>query len=452
MKLNPLFPTIETLGINTDLYELTMSAVYFQSGHAGDWATFELFTRKLPPTRSFLVAAGLEQALHYITHVGFSSDTISYLRKLPVFSRTDPAFFDYLHRFRFSGDVHAVPEGTVLFENEPILQVSAPIIEAQVLETFLISTINFQTMVASKAARLRLAAHDKQVIDFGSRRAHTPQAGVQAARASFIGGCNGTSNVLAGYEMGIPVYGTMAHSFVQFFGDELESFRRFHDAFPDHSILLVDTYDSLQGVRKALQIGGKLAGVRLDSGDLLELAVKTRELLDQNHRKEARIVASGNLDEERVLSFSIADAPIDAYGVGTDLVVSRDAPTCDLVYKLVEVISGGNIQPRFKASEGKGTVPCRKQIFRQREGDFFKRDVVGRWDEDANGEPLLKKWVQRGRIIRELPSLVASKEYARQQLESLPGFLKLLHTTEVYPVEYSQKLLAIQRELEEQYA
>ena len=355
MTLNPLFPTEDTLGINTDLYELTMAATYFESDRREDWATFELFTRTLPKSRSFLLAAGLEQALHYIQNVRFSKETIKYLRAQKVFYHVSDSFFDYLKGFRFSGDIYAVPEGTVVFAMEPMIQVSGPIIEAQILETFLINTINFQSMVASKASRLRLACKEKHLVDFGTRRAHSIQAGLLAARASFIGGCNGTSNVLAGYEMGIPVYGTMAHSYIQFFGDDLEAFRHFQRIFPEDNILLVNTYDPLKGVKKALQLEEKIRAARLNSGDLLQLSVKTRELLDKAGRNEVQILASGGLDEEKIQSFSRANAPIDAYGVGTDLVVSADAPTCDLVYKLVETIQDGRVEPKIKASEGKIT-------------------------------------------------------------------------------------------------
>lgn len=447
MKPNPLFPTEETLGINTDLYELTMAAAYFEAGCREDRAAFELFTRELPQNRSFLIAAGLEQALHFIENVRFTDDTVKYLRQLDTFKTVNGAFFDYLRSFHFSGNIYALPEGTVFFANEPILQVSAPIIEAQLVETYLINTINFQSMVASKAARISLAGKGKNIVDFGSRRAHSPQAGVLAARSSFIGGCNGTSNVLAGYEMGIPIYGTMAHSFVQFFDRESEAFSRFHDAFGEDSTILVDTYDTLAGVRKALELGEKINGVRLDSGDLVTLAFKTRELLDQHGSSQVRIVASGNLDEEKIQSFALADAPIDAYGVGTDLVVSTDAPTCDLIYKLVEVIREGQPQPRIKTSEGKATLPYRKQIFRRIEERGFSGDLLSMWDEEppqGEGylEPLLRKYVENGQIVAELPDVFQIRGYAQEQISKLPSPFKVLDTAEEYPVEYSRQLLA----------
>ena len=451
MTLNPLFPTEDTLGINTDLYELTMAAAYFESDRREDWATFELFTRTLPESRSFLLAAGLEQALHYIQNVRFSKETIKYLRAQKVFYHVSDSFFDYLKGFRFSGDIYAVPEGTVVFAMEPIIQVSGPVIEAQILETFLINTINFQSMVASKASRLRLACKKKRLVDFGTRRAHSIQAGLLAARASFIGGCNGTSNVLAGYEMGIPVYGTMAHSYIQFFGDDLEAFRHFQRVFPEDNILLVNTYDPLQGVKKALQLKGKIKAVRLDSGDLLQLSLKTRELLDKAGRNEVQILASGELDEEKIHSFSLANAPIDAYGIGTDLVVSADAPTCDLVYKLVETIQDGRVEPSIKASQGKITFPHRKQVFRHIEEGVLAGDVVTQWDETQSGKPLLQKYVEKGRLLIDPPDLLQIRQQAQDQLSQLPAGLKHLHSTQEYPVRYSQHLQDLRKDLVRQH-
>ena len=456
MKLKPLFPTEETLGMNTDLYELTMAAAYFEAGCLADRATFELFTRRLPPSRSFLIAAGLEQALYLVQNLRFPEESLNYLRQLDIFTSVNSAFFDYLRDFQFSGDIDALPEGTLFFANEPMLQVTAPVIEAQLLETYLINTLNFQSMVASKAARICLAGKGKSIVDFGTRRAHSPQAGVWAARAAFIGGCAGTSNVLAGYELGIPVYGTMAHSFVQFFEQETEAFQRFHDVFGEASTILVDTYDTLAGVEKVLDLRGEIQAVRLDSGDLLTLACKTRELLDQHGRGKVQIIASGNLNEEAIHSFTLADAPIDAYGVGTDLVVSVDAPTCDLVYKLVEVIKEGETQPRIKTSEGKETLPYRKQISRRIGGEGFCGDLLSQWAErppqdEGDVVPLLQQYVKSGQLLSDLPDVFEIKEYAREQLSKLPTPFKLLHTTQEYPVEYSKQLLEIQKELEREY-
>ena len=456
MKPNPLFPSEKTLGINTDLYELAMLGAYFRAGQAADQATFELFTRRLPNQRNYLFAAGLEQALHYVLNLSFNREITDYLRSLEAFRHLEPAFFEYLCDFRFTGDVYALPEGTPVFPNEPILQVTAPVMEAQLLETYLINTINFQTMVATKAARLCLAAGGRQVIDFGSRRAHGPQAGTLAARASFIGGCAGTSNTLAGFELGLPVQGTMAHSFVQFFGGELESFQWFRDTFPQNAVLLVDTYNTLSGVRKALQVTGDIDGVRLDSGNLGSLAVETRQLLDQAGRTRVRIVASGDLDEEKLQSLALSDAPIDAYGVGTELVVSRDAPGCDLVYKLVSATRSGETQPCVKLAKNKDTMPYRKQIFRKVSPAGFCGDVVARWNEVPAGAgsksvALLKKYVGKGELTAELPDVFEIRDYAQSQLQALPDSIKVLEACPPYPVEYSAELLSARQELEHQY-
>ncbi|RPJ60776.1 MAG: nicotinate phosphoribosyltransferase [Acidobacteria bacterium] len=453
MKLNPLFPTTDTLGVNTDLYELTMAAAYFEAGCTEKQATFELFTRRLPTNRSFLVAAGLEQALHFILNVTFSDPTLVYLKSLPIFQRVEQGFFDYLKNFRFSGDVYALPEGTICFSHEPLLQVKGPVIEAQILETLLINTLNFQTMVASKAARLSLAARQRQVFDFGMRRAHSPQAGVEAARAAFIGGCAGTSNVLAGFETGIPVVGTMAHSFVQFFERESEAFAHFQAVFPDHTIFLVDTYDTLEAVEKVVKLGGKISGVRLDSGNLQDLAVKTRELLDRSGRKDIRIFASGNLDEGKIHALTLGDVPIDGFGVGTDLVVSSDAPSCEMVYKLVEVFEAGRARPRMKTSHSKSTTPFRKQVYRRLTRAAFAGDVICRWDEvppagrDTEYQPLLAQYVKAGELCRDLPDIRAIKAYAQKQLDSLPTAHKLLHSSQEYPVKFSRDLIKAREEL-----
>ncbi len=446
MSLKPLFPRNEILGICTDLYELAMAAAFFQAGRAHQRATFEVFTRSLPKSRSFLIAAGLEQALHYVFNIRFSEDTLRYLRQLDFFRQVPEAFFDYLKGFRFTGDVRGLPEGTVFFAHEPILEVSGPIIEAQILETFLINSLNFQSMVASKAARICLAARGKPVVDFGTRRAHSPQAGILAARAAFIGGCSGTSNVWAGFEMGVPIYGTMAHSFIQSFQDEAESFRRFQETFPGDSVLLVDTYDTLEGVRKAIQVGGRIAAVRLDSGNLAELAPQVRRLLDQHGRREVKIVASGGLNEEKLHSLALCEAPIDSFGVGTDLVVSSDAPSCDLVYKLVEVVWNDRVYPTAKTSPGKASLPHRKQIFRRIQEGQFAGDLVGRWDESPDGDfaqaqPQLHPYVKGGRLTRELPDLTQIRERVSGQLSQLPRSYKLLHTVEEYPVSYTSQLL-----------
>lgn len=448
MRLRPLFPSQETLGIHTDLYELTMLAAYFEAGLAEERATFELFTRRLPPPRSFLVAAGLEQALHQVLNLRFPEEVLSWLRTLDVFRGVAPGFFDYLRDFRFSGDLWALPEGTPFFPHEPVLQVRAPVMEAQLLETYLIASIGYQTTVATKASLLCRAAQGRPVIDFGSRRAQGPQAGLLAARASFIGGCAGTSNVLAGYRLGLPLYGTMAHSFIQFFDDEKRAFEAFQRSFPRHTILLVDTYDTLRGVRNALSLAAPAQGVRLDSGDLGRMAREARKLLDRNGLHETRILVSGDLDPERVKALTDAEAPIDGYGVGTDLVVCPDAPACDLVYKLVERVHEGRTLPRMKISGDKGSFPLRKELYRRREGREFVGDLLAAEGEAApDGQsPLLVQYVEDGKSNVDLPGVRQARDYARTQLEALPERL-WQPESEGYAVRHSRRLQEAERSL-----
>ncbi len=434
------------LGLCTDLYELTMAAAYLRAGVHERKAVFELHTRELPSHRNFFLAAGLEQALAYLLEVRFDGSAIDYLRGLDVFRSVDEPFFEYLREFKFEGDVTAMPEGTPFFGHEPILQVEARIIEAQIVETFLINTINVQSMVASKAARICHGAGDLPVIDFGSRRAHGPQTSVLTARAAYIGGCAGTSNVLAGALLGIPVRGTMAHSFVQFFDVEDDAFQAYYETFPDATILLVDTYDTEKGVRKAARTGTSIAGIRLDSGNLVEWSRRARQILDDAGRPEVRILTSGGLHEEDLERFRLQQAPVDGYGVGTDLVVSTDAPGCDLVYKLVEAQGHqGDSQPRFKASEDKVTFPHRKQVYRLQSEGRFQKDLLARWDEPLPDEfvdsrPLLELFLRRGRLCRDLPDVHEIRERTREQLGRLPLTLLNLHATEPYQVDISREL------------
>ena len=304
-------------GLLADLYELTMAAGYVETRFEAR-ATFELFVRTFPPRRSYLVAAGLEQALEFLENVRFDADEIAYLRRHPTFQHIGPGFFDYLAKFRFTGDVWALPEGTVFFPGEPLLRVTGPIAEAQIVETYLLATLNFQTMIASKAARVVTAAHGRSVIEFGTRRAHGIESGVLAARAAFIGGCQGTSNVLAGQRFGIPTYGTQAHSWIMSHEDEEEAFRQFLDVFPGHAVLLVDTYDVRAAVEKIIAVGRKPRGVRLDSGDLIADSVWVRCRLDEVGWTDVEVFASGELDEDRIEVLLRNGARIDGFGVGTD--------------------------------------------------------------------------------------------------------------------------------------
>ncbi|MGH7838104.1 MAG: nicotinate phosphoribosyltransferase, partial [Candidatus Binataceae bacterium] len=334
-----------------------------QTRFKGD-ATFELFVRHLPPHRNYLVAAGLEQALDFLENVHFTPDEISYLRRHPAFRHIRGEFFDYLAKFRFTGDVWAMPEGTLVFPGEPMLRVHAAIIQGQIMETYLLSTLSYQTMIASKAARVVTAAQGRQVVEFGARRAHGPLASLMAARAAAIGGCQGTSNVLAGQFFGIDVYGTQAHSWVMAHENEAEAFRQFLDAFPEHSVLLLDTYDVRNAVKKIISMGRKPTGVRLDSGDLTKDSRWVRRQLDGAGWKDVKIFASGDLDEARITELLAKGAAIDAFGVGTALATPGDAPHLNLIYKLVVVERDGKLRGAAKLSAAKVTYPGCKQVFR----------------------------------------------------------------------------------------
>jgi nicotinate phosphoribosyltransferase len=387
----------------TDLYQLTMLQAYYEQ-EMTDTAVFELFVRKLPPQREFLVAAGLAQALELLETMRFGAEELDWIERSKLFK---PDFAQRLAHWRFTGDVHAMPEGTLFFPDEPILRVTAPMPEAQLIETRILNLIHFETVVASKAARARLAAPGKRLIDFGLRRAHGAEAGLLAARASWIAGFDGTATALAAPLFGIPVFGTMAHSFVQAHESEAAAFAHFAKAFPDNAVLLVDTYDTEEGVRRAAATPGRLRGVRLDSGDLDDLSRKARRILDESGHRDAIIFASGNLDEERVAALVGAGAPIDAFGIGTSLTTSADAPFLDAVYKLEEY--GG--KPRRKRSTAKATWPGRKQVWRSYdEGGRFARDIVTVEGDAQPGEPLVVPVMRAG---RRLPQSTLDESRAR---------------------------------------
>jgi nicotinate phosphoribosyltransferase len=426
----------------TDLYQLTMAAGYRQSGLDHE-ATFELFIRSLPRNRSYFVAAGLEQAVEYLLHLRFGRDEIEWLGNLPVFRNISKEFFSSLETFRFSGDMWAVPEGTPVFANEPILQVRAPLMQAQILETFLLSVIHFQTLIATKASRVVQSAESRAVVDFGTRRAHGPEAGVLAARASYIGGCTGTSNVWAGKTFQIPVVGTAAHSWTMAFGSEREAFEQYHALFPDSTVLLIDTFDTIQGVRNAISIGEDLKGVRLDSGDLLMLSKDVRRILDEAGLRETRILASGDLNEHKIHGLLKAGAPIDFFGVGTEMVTSKDLPALGAVYKLVEMKDGEKTVFCAKFSEGKATYPGRKQIWRIRdEKGGFLLDEIGTPEEKPSEEafPLLIPIVERGEGIYMFPPLRKVRDYALTEMEKLSPRYRRLESQEVYPVRWASTL------------
>jgi len=439
-------------GLLTDLYELTMAAAYFQTGKYQDRATFELSIRSLPAHRSFLLAAGLEQAVQYFEKFAYTAAEIDFLRQHPSFSTVRPEFFDYLASLRFTGNVWAVPEGTPVFAEEPLLRVTAPIIEAQIAETYLLSMITYQTTVASKAARMVRAAAGRGVVEFGTRRAHGPGAGTLAARASYIGGCLGTSNVLAGYSLGIPTYGTAAHSWIMAFEEEEEAFRKFASIYGSRAILLVDTYDAVEGVKKALRLGLPFRGVRLDSGNFAEASRVIRKLLDEGGRSDGVIMASGDLNEYSIGKLTEANAPIDLYGVGTDLVTSRDAPALSGVYKMVEIESGGQVRETAKFSEAKISYPGQKQICRFSENGQYARDVLALASESfPQGEPLLVPVIENGKRVRRAPSLEAIRDFASANLDHLPPEVQRLERAASYPVERSAGLKNLLESVRSQY-
>lgn len=368
-------------GLSTDLYELTMAAGYHAAGKMPR-ASFELFVRALPDSRGFLVAAGIEQAIEYLESWRYTPEDIAYLRRLPALAGADPAFFDdYLSRVRFSGDVWAVAEGVPVFAGEPLVRVTGPVAEAQTVETALLATVLFQTMIASKAARVVEAAGGRPVVEFGGRRAHGTQAAVHAARAACLAGFEATSNLEAGRRFDLPVSGTMAHSWVMAQPDELTAFRRYLDMHGARSVLLVDTYDPLAAARSIVEAGLRPGGVRLDSGELGPLSRAVRAVLDAGGCSETRILASGDLDEHRIAELVESGAPIDGFGVGTALSTSEDAPALSGVYKLVEIERDGAMAPLMKHSPGKRSLPGAKQVWRAGPRDAAAGDVIGLPDE-----------------------------------------------------------------------
>jgi len=437
----------------TDLYELTMCASYFDNKKF-EPATFDLFMRRLPPNRSYFLFAGLEQVLRYLEGVRFNEEQIGFLKR----QEFKEDFLDYLRRFRFTGEVWAVPEGTVVFPNEPLIRVTAPIIEAQLIETFILNTVNLQTTIASKASRVVNAAKGRTVIEFGLRREHGADAGMKVARSSYISGCDGTSNVLAGMRYGIPTFGTMAHSFVMLFDKEIESFRAFVNTFPDKSTLLIDTFDDVKGAEKAAIVakelekkGFRLRAVRLDSGDLAEISKKVRELLDKRGLKYVNIFASGDLDEYRIEELLRKGAKIDAFGVGTRMGTSADKPYVDVIYKLSEKMNEkGEFSPIMKLSKGKVTLPGKKQVFRLKDkrGNFVE-DIIAVENERIEGEPLLAKVMENGKIACNLPTLDGIRERALENVSRLPEEYKKLRAARKYPVKLSLGLRKLTRELTE---
>ncbi|HEY8517273.1 MAG TPA: nicotinate phosphoribosyltransferase [Candidatus Binatia bacterium] len=443
-------PYAADVALLTDLYELTMAASYVEHDLDAE-ATFDLFVRALPPERAFLVACGLERALDYLETLRFDEASLAYLDGLGIFR---PAFLDRLARLRFTGEVWAIPEGEVCFANEPLLRLTGPLVEVQIVETFLLNCVGFQTMIASKAARVALACGERRFVDFSARRDHGADAAVEGARAACIGGAVATSNVLAGKRYGLALAGTMAHSYVMSFASEYEAFRTFARDFPKRSTLLIDTYDTEEGARVAARVASELRpegitvqGVRLDSGDLLELSRSVRRILDDAGHPEIEIFASGDLDEHAIAKLLAAGAPIDAFGVGTKLGTSHDAPSLSVVYKLVEDVRG----PKIKLSTHKMTAPGRKQVYRVGAGEDAY-DVIALADEPppSGGRPLLERVLADGRRLRPRGSVDEARERRRAAVERLPARLRsLAPVEEPYPVRRSaalEALIAQQRE------
>jgi len=444
-----VLPAPSSLGpLFTDLYELTMAAGYYAGGVDAP-ATFSLFIRK-SAHRNFFAAAGLEDALREIETLHFSDSDIEYLRQRGIFSDD---FLAYLEGFRFSGSVRAMPEGTIFFPDEPVLEVTAPIIEAQILETFLINTLGFQILITSKAARCVRGARGRTLIDFSLRRTQARDAGMKVARSTYIAGFAATSNVLAGKRYGIPTAGTMAHSFVGAFDSEVEAFAAYAKSFPDHSVFLIDTYDTIRGAENAVKValemkrrGRKIVGVRLDSGDMADLSIKVRRILDNAGLTDVKIFVSGGFDEFKIVDVLKKGAAIDAFGVGTKIGVSADAPYLNVVYKMVRY---GRRDIR-KLSPGKATLAGEKQVFRKiDEQGRYLEDVIGTRDESIQGaEPLLKEVMRGGKCLRSHPAIDEIRSEFEKNFSRLDERYKSLEKGPEYPVSISARLKALQKDLD----
>ncbi len=430
MRISPLL---------TDLYELTMMCSYLDNKKT-QFASFELFTRKLPRKRNYLVYTGLEDVVKFIENLKFSSSDIDYLYSLKLFPDW---FLDFLRDFEFKGNLYSMDEGTVFFQQEPVLRVEAPIYEAQFLETAIMNMVHANSLVSSKAARVYSVSGGRVLSDFSLRRTDGQTAGLRAARSCFITGFNSTSNVLAGKLYGIPVVGTVAHSFIMSFENEENAFRAYAKTFPDKTVLLVDTYDTIEGIRKAIDVakeleskGHKLVGVRLDSGNLVELSRIARRMLDENDLGYVKIVVSSGLDEYEIEKLLSQSAPVDIFGVGTKVGTSSDSPYIDFVYKLVEFDG----KPVMKTSSGKRMYPGRKQVFRQN-----GQDILTLSDESLDGKPLLSPVITNGKLIKKLPDLKMIRHNFLENLEGLDKQLKDIYHKHIYPVKASPKLKRIYR-------
>jgi nicotinate phosphoribosyltransferase len=439
----------ENLTLLTDLYQLTMAQSYFREQRM-ESATFSLFIRSYPANRSYFVSAGLLDVLEYLEDFAFDGPGLDYLASQKLFSDD---FLHYLADLRFTGNVWAIPEGRLFFKDEPILEITAPIIQAQIVETFIINQIHLQSLIATKASRCVHAAAGRSVVDFALRRTHGTDAGMKVARASYLAGCSGTSNVLAGSRYGIPIVGTMAHSFVMSFEREIDAFRAYVASFPHNAILLIDTYDTIAGAANAVQVaremaarGNKLIGVRIDSGDLAAQAREVRKILDGAGFPDCKIIGSGGLDEYDLYELALAKAPFDSYGVGTKMGISADAPWTDISYKLVDYQG----RPVLKLSTGKVSWPGKKQVFRSRDSKGeLQRDLIGLRDENLPGERLLEEVMRDGRLSKTYPSLREIRSVFEADFASLQESVKAIRDPSGYPVEFSPGLRALRDEITE---
>ena len=439
----------ENISLLTDLYELTMAQVYF-SNKENKRAVFYFYIRP-NKKRNFYIFAGLKEVIDYILNMKFSDEDINYLKSLGKFSNE---FLEYLKNFKFSGNLYSVKEGSIIFPNEPIVQIEAPLIEAQIIETFLINTLQLPTLVATKSARCRVVAPDKTLVDFSLRRTQGIDAGLKVAYSSFIGGFDGTSNLLAGKLFGINVFGTMAHSFILAYEDEQKAFEEFAKIYPENAVFLVDTYNTIEGVKRAINVAKKLKlknfkGIRLDSGDLISLSIESRKLLDRAGFQKAKIIASGGLNEYEIKRLIENGAKIDGFGVGTELGVSADLPYLDCAYKLAEYDG----KPRVKFSKKKITHPFKKQIYRVIENGKLKKDIVVKYDEDIKeGFPIVEKYIENGEIVKDMPDLNKIREFTLEQLKLLPENLKDIENYHHFPVVFSDTILKTIEELRKQFS
>lgn len=432
-----------------DLYQFTMLQTYLEQ-EMEETAVFELFVRKLPPGRNFMVAAGLEQVIEFLENLRFSPEELDWLA-----TRFPPHVITYLEQFRFDGDIHAMPEGTIFFPNEPILRITAKMPQAQLIESRIINLMHFETLIASKAARSVLVAPDKLLVDFGMRRAHGAEAGLLATRASYLAGFSGTATVLAGTLFDIPLFGTMAHSFIQAHQNESDAFEHFARSHPNNTVLLIDTYDTEAAAHKVVTLARNLKadkiniqGIRLDSGDLAEHAKNVRQILDDGGLHQTTIFASGNLDEYKLHTLLSAHAPIDGFGIGTALDISIDAPSLDCAYKLQEYAG----KPRRKHSEGKATWPGRKQVYRQYAGDgCMARDIVALEDDDPQqGESLIQPFMRSGKRLHPKLSLQELRSQTLINYQHLPAAMTTLDPAPGYPVTISSALRAMAERLDQE--